>query len=95
MIVRIVKMTFQKDQCSQFQTLFHQSKATILKMEGCRYLELLQDVDQPHVFITYSHWETEADLNAYRKSDFFRTLWPQTKILFLAPPVANTLIREG
>jgi quinol monooxygenase YgiN len=95
MVVRIVKMTFQKDLSSQFQVIFNQSKASILAMEGCSHLELLQDVAQPHIFITYSYWESETHLNAYRRSDFFRTIWPKTKILFSEPAVAHTLTREG
>jgi len=38
--------------------------------------------------MTYSHWDSEDYLNAYRKSEFFGSVWPKTKSLLVAKPHA-------
>ena len=40
-------------------------------------------------FFTFSHWESEADLNAYRESALFGEVWPKTKALFYDKPQAD------
>ena len=91
MIVRVVKMTFREDQLAKFFSLFEKQKTQIREFEGCLHLELLQDVADPRICFTYSHWDSEGSLDAYRHSDFFRETWQQTKALFEAKPEAWTL----
>jgi heme-degrading monooxygenase HmoA len=40
------------------------------------------------VFFTYSYWETEQDLENYRNSELFDTVWSFTKKLFNDKPEA-------
>jgi quinol monooxygenase YgiN len=82
MLIRIVRMTFQPDKTEEFRQIFEESKHLIRAREGCLYLELWQDIQQPHVFVTHSHWTSEEALNAYRDSELFRTTWQKTKALF-------------
>lgn len=91
MIVRIVKMNFQKDRIHEFQQLFDQVKSKIIEQEGCQYLELLQDCDCPEIFMTYSHWKDLAALNNYKNSVFFRQTWNRVKKMFNQPAVAWSL----
>ncbi len=88
MIIRIVKMTFQEDKVSEFLSVFNESKELIRNMPGCSHLELLNDINSPNVFFTYSYWNSEHDLNAYRDSELFSKVWSNTKILFEAKPEA-------
>lgn len=88
MIKRIVKLTFREDQTDTFVEIFRSSKSKILARPGCTHLELWRDVKNPNTFFTYSYWESEADLNAYRKSDFFGSVWPRTKSILAAKPEA-------
>lgn len=88
MIIRIVKMTFQADKVSEFLSVFNESKERIRNMPGCSHLELLSDINSPNVFFTYSYWNSEHDLNAYRDSELFSKVWSNTKILFEAKPEA-------
>ncbi|MCC3153985.1 antibiotic biosynthesis monooxygenase family protein [Hymenobacter sp. BT770] len=88
MLIRIVRMTFVAEQVPAFLELFHQSEHRIRQQPGCRHLELWQDADNPAIYCTYSHWDDEAALDAYRKSTLFGEVWPATKRLFAAPPVA-------
>lgn len=88
-------MTFREDATDQFLQIFNQSKERIRAFPGCQRLQLLQDHDDPNVFSTYSVWNSEAELNNYRKSELFGGVWPETKALFAEKPVASSyLLRE-
>lgn len=82
MITRIVKMEFETEAVPGFLELFEQVKHKIRASEGCEFLKLYQDLQQPEVFFTYSHWQAEADLQRYRNSELFEAVWAQTKAGF-------------
>ena len=88
MFVRIVKMKFEKENISLFKHIFEESKQKIRDFNGCSFLELYQDKHDKTIFFTYSFWEKEADLEAYRNSNFFTSVWAKTKILFSDKPEA-------
>ena len=88
MINRFVKMTFDNQCIDAFKVLFNEHKQAIRNSPGCLHLELLNDIKHPHIFFTYSKWETEADLNNYRQSPTFKEVWPKTKVLFSHKPEA-------
>jgi quinol monooxygenase YgiN len=82
MLIRVVRMTFRPAEVDTFLNLFRTSRPLIRAFPGCQHLELWQDADDPAVFCTYSHWEGEAALEAYRQSDLFRDTWAQARQLF-------------
>jgi heme-degrading monooxygenase HmoA len=82
MIVRIVKLTFAPEHTASFIELFKGAKEKILSFEGCSHVELLQGAGEENIMFTYSYWESEDALDAYRHSDFFATTWKKTKQLF-------------
>ncbi|MDG1260740.1 MAG: antibiotic biosynthesis monooxygenase [Flavobacteriales bacterium] len=88
MVVRIVRMTFRKEEIETFLATFEIYKEAIRQQPGCTHLKLIQDVHRPEVCCTYSHWDTEEDLNNYRYSATFKEVWPLTKALFAAKPEA-------
>ena len=96
MLIRIVRMTFQKEKVGDFLKLFSQSKTRIRNFPGCKKLELHMDFAKENIFSTYSVWEDEATLNDYRNSELFKDVWGQTKLLFDKHPVAisNKLVEE-
>ncbi len=94
MIVRIVRMTFQKDKLEEFQTLFNERKALIRHFEGCNHLELWQDAHDEHVFLTYSIWDSEKHLDHYRFSELFKDTWAKTKALFAEKPIAWSVTQK-
>jgi len=51
MIKRFVKMTFKEDSIERFKDIFKASKELIAAMEGCQHVELLQDINNPCVFL--------------------------------------------
>ncbi len=96
MINRIVIMKFEPSKVDEFLTVFDQSKEHIRAFPGNAGLKLIQDTNDSSIMSTYSLWETEADLEAYRHSELFKSTWAKTKILFRDKPVAfsNWVIRE-
>lgn len=88
MFVRIVKMSFHEKNIPQFLENFEINKIEIRNFQGNRLLELYQDKNNPTIFFTYSYWETEQDLENYRKSELFGKVWKFTKTLFDTKPEA-------
>ena len=88
MLIRIVRMTFQPEAVEAFLQVFDESKEKIRNFPGCQHLELHKDYTADHIFSTYSIWENEEALNAYRHSDLFKSVWAQTKPKFSEKPVA-------
>ncbi|MGI9530217.1 putative quinol monooxygenase [Lutimonas sp.] len=88
MLIRIVKMTFAHENVTAFQNRFQGIKENIINFEGCNLLELYQDKANSNVFFTYSYWDSEAALDHYRKSSFFKEVWSETKKMFIEKPEA-------
>jgi heme-degrading monooxygenase HmoA len=82
MIVRVVKMYFREEEVERFLQVFEDSKEQIRNFPGVKHLELLQGTKEKNIIFTYSHWESEEDLENYRKSELFRSTWAKTKPLF-------------
>jgi quinol monooxygenase YgiN len=92
MIKRIVKMTFKAEFVEEFVALFNSKKVLIEAVEGCTFVELLQDASNPNIFFTYSLWKEESYIEAYRHSELFKHVWAQTKIGFDDKPEAWSLL---
>ncbi len=86
-------MSFQPEKVPDFLANFDLMKEKIRNAPGNRLLELYRDRHDPSVFFTYSYWETEADLEAYRQSELFYDVWTYTKKLFNAKPEAWSVDR--
>ncbi len=91
MIVRQVKLTFQSLHVEDFLELFYSVEEKIKTFPGCQKLELLQDINNKNIFFTYSIWNSEADIELYRHSDLFESVWKKTKTFFLVPAEAWSL----
>jgi len=87
-IQRIVKMTFESDKCDEFQTYFTEIKEQIALQEGCLEVKLLKDKDESGIFFTYSVWENQECIDAYRNTELFGQVWPKVKKWFAAKPEA-------
>ena len=89
MITRIVQLPIDP-KCKEgeaFIRLFDKYKAQIAGAEGCLGVKMLRSDEH---FFTYSRWESEAHLNAYRHSTVFEEVCPQTTALFSGKPKAWT-----
>ncbi len=86
-------MTFKEDHIETFKALFDRQKSKIRAAEGCKRLELLQNLDDPRIFMTYSWWEGPQNLENYRHSELFISTWAETKVLFTEKPEAWSMDR--
>ena len=88
MIQRIVKLTFKKEHAEEFAQFFTEVKSRIESNPGCNEVRLLRDVNNTNIFFTYSFWDSEEDINNYRKSELFGIVWPKVKKWFDDKPEA-------
>ncbi len=88
MFIRIVKMSFHEEKIPLFLDNFHSVKNDIRNFPGNNFLELYQDKNNPSIFFTYSVWNEENDLETYRNSDLFKSVWAYTKAFFNDKPQA-------
>ena len=88
MLVRIVKLSFHQENIPAFLENFELVKNQIRNFPGNRLLELYQDKTNASIFFTYSYWDSEEDLENYRKSELFTEVWDFTKKLFNDKPEA-------
>ena len=88
MFVRIVKIGFHEENIKIFLADFEENKHKIRGFQGCQFLELYRDKNNPTIFFTYSYWKDEEALEAYRNSELFKNIWAKTKPLFNRAPEA-------
>lgn len=91
MFTRIVKMEFRKEEVKNFLQNFDRNKDEIRAFPGCEFLELYRDKEDPSIFFTYSKWQQPSDLENYRNSALFKSVWATTKVLFRSKPQAWSL----
>ena len=89
-LIRVVKMNFRDAEIETFKKIFDERKIMIAGFPGCHKVELLQD---KNTFFTYSIWDDEAALEAYRVSDIFTSTWALVKPLFAEKAEAWSLQR--
>lgn len=82
MITRIVKLSIKPDSVVEFKKLFYDSQKLIGSFEGCSKVDLMKDIHNESVFFTLSFWNSEEDLEAYRQSYLFKSIWSKVKLLF-------------
>jgi len=81
-MIRIVKLTFQEDKIQDFLSFFDTVKHIVNNFPGCEGMQLLQDIHNPSIVMTYSHWKDENDLENYRVSNEFKNIWSTIKPWF-------------
>jgi autoinducer 2-degrading protein len=91
MITRIVKLHFQEEKVTDFLSLFDQVVTKVNAFPGCQKMHMLRDINNQSIFITHSLWNSEEDLNKYRDSELFQTIWPTIKPWFAEKPQAWSL----
>jgi len=65
-------MVYAPEKTQDFKNLFNQTYPHIRNFDGCRFLELYEDKEQPNTFYTISKWDNSEHLEEYRKSNLFR-----------------------
>ena len=81
-MTRLVKLTLKKEHVTDFITHFDTVKEKINAFPGCIGMKLLRDNNTPGIVFTYSEWDSEEDLENYRTSELFASIWPTVKQWF-------------
>ena len=69
-IVRLIYVTVKNDQVKQAVDLWKNHCAPLMiKQPGCLSEKVLECVDAPGDFISYSEWDNLASIDKYRKSE--------------------------
>ena len=87
-------MDFVPEKVDDFVAFFHTIKSEIGNFPGCNHVELCKDSKLDHVYYTFSKWDDEASLEAYRESALFEDVWAKTKVMFGGKPLAYSLLQE-
>lgn len=90
-LTRIVKMHFAPEHTEAFQQIFADNRDKIASFPGCESVNLHRDLSNPDIFFTISRWRSEDDLENYRRSELFASVWARTKVLFAGKPEAWSL----
>jgi heme-degrading monooxygenase HmoA len=69
-IVRLIYVTVKEDQIKQAVDLWKNHCAPLMiKQPGCLSEKLLECIDAPGEFISYSEWDSQENIDRYRKSE--------------------------
>lgn len=82
MLIRIVRMHFTEAGVGEFLEIFNTNKEAIRNFPGCTHLQLLKDAEDSNCYTTLSHWDHPDNLEKYRKSALFGSVWGRVKTLF-------------
>ncbi|MET0502538.1 MAG: antibiotic biosynthesis monooxygenase family protein [Candidatus Binatia bacterium] len=68
-IIRLIYVTVQPNQVKDAINLWkHHCAPLMIKQPGCLSEKLLECVDTPGEFISYSEWDSQIDIDNYRES---------------------------
>jgi len=68
-IVRLIYVTVKADQVNQAVALWKNHCAPLMiQQPGCMSEKLLECLDAPGEFISYSEWDNQANIDQYRTS---------------------------
>jgi len=81
-MIRIVKLTLKPEHVNDFLNHFETVKNDINTFPGCKGMKLLQGKKVNNILFTYSQWNDEQDLENYRNSELFQSIWPTVKQWF-------------
>ncbi len=90
-LIRLVRLTFKHDFIESFLELYKSHHDLLVKQAGFHSVILINDLDQPNVFLTLSLWRSKDHLERYRQSEVFSSTWSKIKPWFANPPVVQNL----
>ncbi len=88
MIIRFVKLEIRPEHADDFAAFFMAEADGIREWPGCLQVQAFRDSSDPSRFFTQSYWTSEAALDNYRASSFFRNNWSTVKAWFASPAQA-------
>lgn len=72
MIIVRVLVKIQPQHKNEFVQLMNDDLEDTMKFEGCKHFALYEDTQNENGFILYEEWESQANFDAYRTSEYFK-----------------------
>jgi heme-degrading monooxygenase HmoA len=89
-IVRLIYVTVNPDQATEAEHVWKtQCAPLMIQQHGCLSEKMLKCVDAPGEYISYSEWESQETIDAYRSSDAHNKIKEHTKQLRGERPVVK------
>ncbi|GAB4282635.1 MAG: hypothetical protein Kow0068_07300 [Marinilabiliales bacterium] len=88
MITRIVKMEINEADIDSYLEKVQSVLDKIKSFDGCVSINILNDKEVSNRFFSYSTWESEEKLDAYRNSEWFKQIWSEIRQYFKSPAQA-------
>jgi heme-degrading monooxygenase HmoA len=81
-IVRLIYVTVNPDQASEAERIWKNECAPLMiRQSGCLSEKLLKCIDASGEYISYSEWESQDKIDAYRVSDAHEKIKEHTRTL--------------
>lgn len=81
-IVRLIHVKVDPAQGAEAERIWKEDCAPLMiQQKGCRSEQLLKCEDVAGEYISYSEWETQADIDAYRDSDAHKQIQSHSRNL--------------
>lgn len=72
-IIRIVRVQYPSERSDEAARVWKQECGPLMtRQPGCLTEDLFRCRDVPNEFVSYSEWESEADIRAYLESDAWK-----------------------
>jgi len=69
-VVRVIQVNVDSSQIAEAERIWKEDCAPLMiQQKGCLSEQLLKCEDEPGEYISYSVWESQADIDAYRESE--------------------------
>ena len=86
MIVIRVNVKIKPEETENFKEFLQQEMKDVKQFSGCEHFHLYEDIYNPNAFLLYEEWQTLADFDAYRQSDFFKQNGEKLFPMMAQPP---------
>lgn len=94
-VIRLIHVKVAPQACAEAERIWKQDCAPLMiKQPGCLSEELLKCLDEPGEYISYSEWESDAAIDAYRKSKDHETIREHSRKLQGAQAVVKRYSKE-
>lgn len=81
-VVRLIHVNVDPGQAAEVERIWKNDCAPLMiGQKGCRSEQLLKCDDEPGEYISYSEWESQADIDAYRKSEAHKQIQDHSRNL--------------
>ena len=81
-VVRLIHVNVDPNQAAEAERIWKEDCGPLMiQQKGCRSEQLLKCDDVPGEYISYSEWESQADIDAYRESEAHKQIQNHSRLL--------------